>query len=42
MLAATVIGILLIPGLYALFGRIAEMFGSSPRKPPEAAKEDAA
>lgn len=42
MLAATVIGILLIPGLYALFGRIAEMFGSSPRKPPETAKEDAA
>ena len=40
MLAATVFGILIIPGLYVLFGRIGEMFGSGPPKQPEAAKED--
>ncbi len=42
MLAATVIGILLIPALFVLFVRLGEMLGSTRRKEPEAAKQPAA
>jgi multidrug efflux pump subunit AcrB len=42
MLAATIFGILIIPGLYALFGRIGEMFGHGPPKQPQVVKEDPA
>jgi len=37
MVAATFIGILIVPGLYALFGGIAERFGSGHRKPERSA-----
>jgi len=41
MLAATVIGILLIPGLFVFFERMGEMFGGPDRKHAEAEKKPA-
>ena len=42
MLAATVIGILLIPALFVLFVRLGEMIGGTRRKEPAAATPPAA
>jgi multidrug efflux pump subunit AcrB len=42
MLAATVVGILLIPTLFVLFEKMGEFFGKPSRKEPVAAKQPAA